>query len=204
VGDHTGPSSETPPIGSGLEVPPPPPPPRPPDPREIPPPPPMGPPAGRRRLEAKAAIVALSSAGVGWLIWIYGWIAESDTGYPDGLACTGNAAASEAYASCMRSSERAGTIAWAVTLGVAVFGLVVLARCRPGHRVGAGARVLTVVAWAMSTLLAAAGARVWVRGAGGGFYEARSGATSWHLAMVVAVAAGLIGGWLFTNSKLSR
>jgi hypothetical protein len=172
VGDHTGPSGETPPIGSGPEV------------SQLPtPPPPMGRPAGRRRLEAKAAIVAWSLAGIGWLVWIYGWIAESDTGYPDGLACTGNAAASEAYA---------------------VFGLVVLARCRPRHRVGAGARVLMVAAGAMSTLLAAAGVSVWVRGAGGGFYEDRIGATSWHLAMVVAVAAGLIGGWLFTNSRLSR
>lgn len=202
--DHTEPSDETPPIGGGAEASKLPPPPPAPSPQDFSPPPPMGPPVGHGRFDAKAAIVALSLAGLGWLIWIFGWIAESDTGYPDGLACTGNTAASEAYASCMRNSERTGAIAWAITLGMAVLGLLVLARSRRGHRIGGVARALTVAALAMSTLLAAAGVTVWVRGAGGAFYEDRIGATSWHLAMVVAVGAGLVGGWLFTISRFSR
>lgn len=142
--------------------------------------------------------MALVLAGVGWLVWIYGWVAEADTGYPDGMGCTGHPISSEAYASCMRSSERGGAIAWALTLGLAVLALVVLARSRQPHE--AEARPLTLEARVMSMALAVAGVSVWILGARGAFYEDRIGATTWHVVTIVAVTAGLLGGWVFTTA----
>ncbi len=152
----------------------------------------------------KASIVALSLAGVGWLVWLFAWVAESDTGYPEGLACTANPEASEAYVSCMRSSERGGAIAWSVTLGLAVAGIVMVVRTRRGRLFEVGARPLAIVAGAISALLAIAGVTIWIRGASGDFYEDRIGATAWHLPMVIAVAAGLVVGWAASRDREDR
>jgi hypothetical protein len=142
--------------------------------------------------------VALSLAGVGWLIWIYGWIAEQDTGYPDGVACTAHDATTEAYRSCMYGSERAGAIVWALTLGLALAGLVMLARCRRGRRDRSDALTLTVVALVVSGSLAIAATVGWIHGAQGGFYEDRLGSTAWNAANVAAILVGLAAGWALT------
>ena len=171
------------------------------------PPPPVGPPiAGRARKgrEVKVAIVALLFASVGWLVWLFAWVAESDTGYPEGLACTANPETSEAYASCMRSSERGGSIAWSLTLGLAVAGIFMVVQSRRGHLFDAGARAWAIAAGALSGLLAIAGVNVWVAGASGAFYEDRLGATAWHLTMVIAIGVGLIVGWAVTHRRQDR
>lgn len=171
------------------------------------PPPPAGQPVAvrpRTRTQVKATIVALSLAAVGWLVWIYAWVAEADTGYPDGLACTANPEASEAYMSCMRSAERGGAIAWSLTLGLAVAGIVMVVRTRRWRLFEAGARPLAIVAGAMSALLAIAGVTIWIRGASGDFYEDRLGATAWHLPMVIAVAVGVVVGWASSRRREDR
>jgi hypothetical protein len=197
VGDRSEPAGKTLPVGPRSESPQPPP-----QPTPRPPPP-----NSRNRStlplrEARPSILALMLAGVGWLVWIYGWVAEADTGYPDGMACTGHRISSEVYASCMRSSERGGAIAWALTLGLAVLSLVVLGRSRQPHE--AEARPLTLEAGAMSMALAVAGVSVWILGARGGFYENRIGATTWHVVMVVATTSGLLAGWVFTTASRRR
>ena len=149
----------------------------------------------------KSAIVSLSLAAVGWLVWLFASVAEGDTGYPEGLACTAHAEASEAYVSCMRSSERGGAIAWSLTLGLAVAGIVMVVRSRRGRFSEAGAHPLAIVAGAISALLAIAGVNIWIRGANGDFYEDRLGATAWHLPMVIAVAAGLVVGWAASRRR---
>lgn len=203
MGDRSEPAGTTLPVGSRSELPPPLPPPQPPSrPPSRPPPPNSRNRSPRPLREARPAIAALVLAVVGWLVWIYGWVAEADTGYPDGMGCTGNPISSEAYASCMRSSERGGAIAWALTLGLAVLALVVLARSRQVHE--AEARPLTLEAGAMATALAVAGVSVWILGARGGFYENRIGATTWHVAMVVAATAGVLAGWVFTTASRRR
>ena len=156
------------------------------------------------RTEVKSAIVALSLAAVGWLVWIYAWVAEADTGYPDGLACTANPEASEAYVSCMRSSERGGAIAWSLTLGLAVAGIVMVVRSRRERLSEPGARVLGLAAGAISALLAMSGVNIWIRAVNGDFYEDRLGATAWHLPMVIAVAAGLVVGWAASRGREDR
>ena len=179
----------------------------PPPPVALPPPPPAGQPiAGRPRKggEVKSAIVALSLAAVGWLVWLFAWVAEGDTGYPEGLACTAHAEASEAYASCMRSSERGGAIAWSLTLGLAVTGIVMVVRSRRGRLFEARVHPLAIIAGAISALLAIAGVNIWIRGANGTFYEDRLGATAWHLPMVIAVAAGLVVGWAASRRRQDR
>lgn len=168
-----------------------PPPPLPPPPRDMPT-------RQRRSRSFKAAVVALSLAGVGWLIWIYGWIAELDTGYPDGIACTGSAANSDAYRSCMHGSERAGAIAWALTLGLALTGLMALGRCRRGGSDGSDSRALTVVALVLSASLAVVATVSWIIGAQGGFYEDRIGATTWTSVNVAAILLGVTAGWVIT------
>ena len=170
--------------------------------KPAPPPPPVGAPRGpsRERPQTGPAVVASSLAAVGWLIWIFGLLAEADTGHPDGLACTGNPAASDAYASCMENAERAGAMAWALTLGLAVAGLVALAHFRWSHS-DAGARGLTVAATALSGLLATAGVIVWVQGARGEFFEDRIGSTTWNVANAAAVIIALTGTWLLTRGS---
>lgn len=177
-----------------------------PEPRRLPPPSASPPIAGRPREggEVKAAIVAMSLASIGWLVWLFASVAESDTGYPDGLACTANREASEAYQSCMRSSERGGSIAWSLTLALAVAGFVMVVRSRRGHLFDAGARAWAIAAGALSGSLALAGVNVWVRGASGDFYEDRLGATAWHLTMVIAVGGGLFVGWAASHHRQDR
>lgn len=201
--DHSEPAAHTPQGGVNSSAPQLPPPPPRPGPQTLPPPP-AGPPfAGqpRKRSEMKAAITALVLSLVGWLVWLYAWVAEADTGYPDGLACTANPETSEAYASCMRSAERGGAIAWSLTLGMAVAGIVLVVRSRRGRLFDAGARWWAIAAGVFSGLLAIAGVNVWLRGATGAFYEDRLGATSWHLTMIIAVGVGLIVGWAVTRRR---
>ncbi|MGI9609816.1 MAG: hypothetical protein ACR2NL_05940 [Acidimicrobiia bacterium] len=165
----------------------------------LPPPPPAGaPPRQRRSRSFKAAIVALSMAGVGWLIWTYSWIAEQDTGYPDGLACSAHRPTTEAYSSCMRSAERNGAIAWALTLGLALAGLVMLVRCGRGRTERSKSRTLTLLAVVVSASLAVVATVTWIQGAQGGFYEDRVGSTTWNVANVAAILVGFAAGWLLT------
>jgi hypothetical protein len=152
----------------------------------------------------KAAIVALFLASVGWLLWLFVWVTEPDTGFPDGLACTGNPEASDAYASCMRSEERGGSIAWSLALGLALAGIVMVVRSRRGHFFDAGGRAWAIAAAGLSGLLAIAGVSVWVGGASGAFYEDRLGATAWHVTMVIAIGVGLIVGWAATHRRQDR
>lgn len=170
-----------------------------------PPPAPIALPAKRpqRRIDVRNAIVALSLGAVGLLILAYAWLSESDSGYPEGLACTAHPAGSEAYGSCMLNAERGGAIAGALTLGLAVAALVML-RPRRGHHVDSGVRFGTLTAAALSVLLAIAGVNVWVRGATGDLYEDRLGPTGWHLAMVIAVGTGLAVGWAATRRVVEQ
>jgi len=171
----------------------------PPPPQAALPPPPLSgaPPRQRLSRSSKAAIVALSLAGVGWLIWIYGWIAELDTGYPDGVACTGHGPTTDAYASCMHSSERAGAIVWALTLSLASAGLVMLARCRRSHG-RSEARTLTLLALVASASLAVVATVTWIQGAQGEFYEDRIGPTAWNVAYLITTLVGIAAGWVLT------
>jgi hypothetical protein len=153
------------------------------------------------RIDVRNAIIALTFGAAGWLIWIFAWFAESDSGYPDGLACTAHPPRSEAYTSCMLSSERSGAIAGALALGLAVAGTVMV-RPRPGHDLNPGALFATLAAGAFSVLLAIAGGSVWLRGASGDLYEGRLGSTGWHLAMVISVGVGLAAGWAVTRRRV--
>jgi hypothetical protein len=152
-------------------------------------------------MDVRNAIIALSFGAVGSLIGIYAWFSESDTGYPDGLACTAHPPRSEAYTSCMLNSERSGAIAGALALGLAVAALVMV-RPRRGRHLDPAARFGTIAAGALSVLLAIAGASVWLRGASGDLYEGRLGSTGWHLAMIIAVGVGLAAGWAATRRRV--
>ena len=163
----------------------------------LPPPPADAPTRQRRTCSFKAAIVALSLAGVGWLIWVYGWVAELDTGYPDGVACTAHGATTDAYGSCMYGSERAGAIVWALTLGLALAGSVMLARCRRSHG-RSESRTLTLLALVASGSLAVAATVTWFQGAQGEFYEDRLGPTVWNVANLIAILVGIAAGWVLT------
>jgi len=143
--------------------------------------------------------VAAVASSFGWLAWLYGWLAETDTGYPDGLACTVHPPGSDAYVSCMEYAERAGAMAWAVTLLLAVGALAVLARARLGAGRGVGLVVVGVLVSLMAASLAVVGVVVWIDGARGALYEGRIGATSWHVFNVFAVLVGAAGGWLLAR-----
>lgn len=153
-------------------------------------------------MDVRNAIIALSFGAAGWLIWIFAWFAESDSGYPDGLACTAHPPRSDAYTSCMLSSERSGAIAGALALGLAVAGMVI-ARPRRGRHLDPAARFGTLAAGALSVLLAIVGVSVWVSGASGDLYEGRVGSTGWHLAMVIAAGVGLAAGWAATRRRVN-
>lgn len=60
---------------------------------------------------------------------------------------------------------------------------------------------LAIVAGATSALLTIAGVNISIRGANGDSCEDRLGATAWHLPMVIAVAAGIAGGWAASRRK---
>lgn len=167
--------------------------PPPPPPPSAPPPPPPSPGTGRAD---RMVIVALLLAAGGWLIWIYALGAELDTGYPDGLACTGNDPETEAYASCMRASERGGAIATALALGSAVVGLTLMVRYRRARGAGSLASTVAPATWLMSSLVGLAASGMWMAGVLGGLYEDRIGPTTWVVAMAVAVAAALLVGRL--------
>ena len=101
----------------------------------------------------------------------------------------------------MRSSERGGAIAWSLSLGLAVAGIVMVVRSRRGRLRHAGTRAWAIAAGAFSGFLAIAGVTVWVRGATGAFYENRLGPTAWHLTMVISVSVVIIVGWAVTHRR---
>jgi len=178
-----------------------------------PPPLGLGPPSsteGRPRGRGARSAVALAAvmSSLGWLAWLFGWFVETDTGYPDGLACTAHPPDSDAYVSCLEYSERVGAVVWAVTLLLAVGAVILLARAWLGAGRGVGLVVVGVLVSLMAASLAAAGVMVWIDGARGALYEGRIGAASWHLFNVLAVLVGAGGGWLlarwFTESSRSR
>ncbi len=143
----------------------------------------------------KAGAVALAGAGIGWMAFAYGLLAEYDTGYPDGTTCTGRAPASEAYANCLRTSETGGAIVWSAALGVALLGLVVLARTRSSQTGRGTSAIVRAVAWIAAGSLAATAAVTVALGAGGRFYEDRIGPVVWIVAFGVTTAVGVSVGW---------
>lgn len=178
---------------------------------ELPPPPqPWVPPPRwtsaptRARPDLVAGIFAIGAALVGWLVWAFAWLAESDTGYPDGTACTAHAATSETYASCLYNSERSGAIVWALTFSAAVFGLVAVLRVLIDRQRRAGQDRWSALAVLPSGLLATVDIIVWSRGATGAYYEDRTGPTIWHAANIVALLVGAGVGWLVARVLVGR
>lgn len=202
MGDRSDPHGGAAPVDAGLDSSQSQPPPPPPD-SSIPPPPTDTPQfvLSRRSRETRARAAALFLPLAGWGIWLYGWLAEIDTGYPDGLACTINPIDSPEYASCMSSNERSGAIAWGLTLGLAMMALIMLPRTRRASGPALWDRLATVSAFVTSALLAVAGVWVWSLGAQGELFEGRIGATTWHSAMIIWAAVGLAAGWFFTRRR---
>lgn len=172
-----------------------------------PPAPPVSPDTNARSAAVgRATAVAMISAGVGWLIMLYGLLAESDTGHPDGLACTKRQGA--AYESCMYNSEQQGLIAWAATLGLAGLGVALLLRAWRSDRPVRSQRGLFGVALVGSGSLLAAGLAVWVHGVRGGwyadklYYEDSVGAVWWTVAMCIGLTVGLAVALLISLPKL--
>ncbi len=185
----------------GLAVPPPPPPVPESSLHPPPPPPPSISPVQRfRSRPGRAAFSALLLAGVGWFIFVFSTGAELDTGYPDGLACTGSPIDSTDYANCMGGSESAGAIAWSVTLALGLTGMVMLGRTRQPQDRNAGSMWLIVPGWIASGSLTAAGIGVMALGASGALYEDRVGSTAWLTVGAIAGGIGLLAGWKFTPS----
>lgn len=141
-----------------------------------------------------AVSTALASAALGWAVWLYGAMAESDTGRPNGLGCSGQRGPD--YDSCMRSSEIGGLAAWSMTLGLAILGLVVLVRSRHTGRHGLAERSATVVAVLASASLAGAGVAVWLQGIRGRYYDDLIGPAWWNIGMLVGLVVGLVVGLL--------
>jgi hypothetical protein len=149
-------------------------------------------PAGAARPADDAAPIALAIALAGWVGWLFGYLAERDTGLPDGTGCTG--VAGQAYRACMRSSEQGAVVSWSLAgaMATCALTLVVFDLCRRGR--SRSQRLVDAAVAMVAAGLAAACAAAAQIGAGGGWFDGTVSAARWRGSMAVGAAAGVAAG----------